>query len=553
VNWRTRAQFLGDKGVKLGPALSPREDRVRPVKPVAEPGPQGAGKTIAHKGLQGATAGWSDRLMAAIARKHELVDPDNAYYRMPDNSMRKVESSEQLGDAVRDDERQTLRAMEDQRPVLAAGSQLAGGLGMQAALAGAGLPVFSTPGQVLLGGLEGVGQTEHDLDTAEGMLEAGVRGTGNAALGFVLGKGGNLGPRKLVESQETIDRLVGPARAAIRKSNAKVTGQAEDIARKAVHADHAKDLKAIEGMRAKIQDRILRDYEKAATDSGMSPEQAAKMLTANEQQIQDAIEAEYRRALYGDYAKANKAGVRAVRDVRTAGAKAQPEHAETLEHFGGVLQSNVDETLAKGVPTPPVKMTREQMLAEVAKRMKSAKARGVKAVRAKHGTPPVMPAEELEALTQSRIKALQESGRLPSGADLSDDEIEGLAAMKLGDPRFLDAKNPDLARKFAAGTPPLPPEDALAEGLSDAPAVGEGLAGLVGTGTGLRGRALRAAVRKLLPQSPKAAFDEAVRDRAVAQALSKYFGPEIAGGVRELATDESDEWYDDAKRRLKGR
>ena len=518
-------------------------DAYRPVPP------QGLGETLVHKGAQGATLDWLDELTGKYIRNKVGDDAGSAALRMPDGTMRFLGTPDGAEAAGRDAMRQKLGAMDDQRPVVSAGAQLAGGLSTQAMLAAAGLPVFGAVGQAGLAGLEGVGQAEHGLDTTEGKIEALVRGGGNAALGGALGKIGGYGPKLGVEAQADIARLLGPARSAFRAAGDKVETEANDLARQAVLKEHAKDLAKIAKRRAEIGDKIYREFADTAHKSGVDP----KLLGASEKEIQDAIEAKFRKDLHGSYSKANKAGILAAREKQVGGVDIAPENAETLQHFAQLRSANANETLAKGIPTPPVRLTPEQMREEVVKQLSAAKAKGVRAVEKKYGDSPVMDPAKLQELVDARIKALQDSGALPAGRDLSLEDIEGLTAVKLGDPAFLESKNMDLARKVAAGRPPLPPDAALAEGLSERPKyeVAAAIADML-PGGGIKGRLGKRVLKAVGSQTDRGAFEQAVRNRAVSDLLAKYgLGPQLAAGVRELATDESDDWTDAAARRLR--
>lgn len=246
-----------------------------------------------------------------------------------------------------------------------------------------------------------------DTDVVEGGLKGGAAGGVVGGLGAVAGKAkrfyNSVRERLLAEkageigskAQEAIDDFGKRYDVAADKQAAKILKGEERVGAKA------------EALREQIKKKVYGEYVAQIQKAGVSPEQAEKILRGSEEEIKQAIEAEYRRALFGKHAQDVKALQTQIRNAEPIGAKWTPEQQETVDAAKKMYIDKAAETVDKGIPQAPQPLSPEAFKAEVQKRSAAAKA---KALKKSSAPPPALEPELLDDMAGKRLEAMKASG-----------------------------------------------------------------------------------------------------------------------------------------------
>lgn len=200
-----------------------------------------------------------------------------------------------------------------------------------------------------------------------------------------------------------------------------------------------------------IKKKIYGEYVAAIKKSGASPEDAQKILSANEGQIQEQIEAEYRKALFGKHAAEKKDLFTKIRNAEQLGAEWTPEQLDkTVSPAKTQYVQDASATVDKGLPVAPEKMSPDELRAEITRRAKASQAKGLKAAAAP--LPNLDPAL-LEDLAGKRMAAMEGSGLKfpqPTGASAPLPTPESVAQ------KAAELRARDEAMGLLKPKPPLP-------------------------------------------------------------------------------------------------
>lgn len=163
-----------------------------------------------------------------------------------------------------------------------------------------------------------------------------------------------------------------------------------------------------EKLHEKVKNQIYNEYSKAITKAGVSPDQATKLLQANESQIKEQIDAEFRKQMYGTYAKQKKDLFTKIRNAEDLGANWTPEqNASTVAPAKSQYIEDASAVVDKGLPVPPSKLSPEEFKAEVMKRSRAAQAKALGKI---SDPPPSLDPQMLQDLAAKRIQSLEASG-----------------------------------------------------------------------------------------------------------------------------------------------
>ena len=242
-----------------------------------------------------------------------------------------------------------------------------------------------------------------DEDLDDGALAGGALGVAGLAPGAAKKHFTSVKDRILAERAGDFDMVARDANDAFNK---RYETAAEKQTAKILKGQDREALKA-EVFKESLKRKVYSKYAAAAEKTGASPEQVKKILAGDKAAIEAEIEAEFRKAFFGKYAKDMTALHTQIRNAEPAGAQWTPEQQETVDAAKDLYVTKAGETVDKGIPVPPKRLTPEELQAEVIRRSEAAKARGVRSVSKE---PASLDPALVDDLAQKRLEAMKASG-----------------------------------------------------------------------------------------------------------------------------------------------
>lgn len=207
--------------------------------PAAPPKDPGFWRTLGRGMLQGFFKQGADEAAGALASTRSDVIGHG--YRMPDGTVRDLNSRGDVYRAVRDTERDIEAGAREFRPKTAFVANMAGDIASDAVLGALGVPVGSTPYQVASGALSGFLGNDADLSTEDTSGRDVASALGSAALGgaagYVLPKVGNQIARAFPGAMARLRQ--GLESSALDKARKVLTNGADQLSNRNPVADSA--------------------------------------------------------------------------------------------------------------------------------------------------------------------------------------------------------------------------------------------------------------------------------------------------------------------------
>lgn len=239
-----------------------------PVRGESNPGPAGEwateqetearGPTQGHAAINGFVGGATKRFADEMAGKtYEIGNYlRNLVHGVPkDEAVARKDEDYTFG---RGSAREDMEKSEKAWPKTSMASGMAGDLATDVVAASAGVPVFTPAGMALSGGLSGLGASEAELTTGDPREfgKAAVSAGGGAALGYGLGKGGEVLGGLAQGAGRKLGRAVGDAMNATKAAREEALASGVGVGRQATGEGH----------------RIIELAARAATDPRATPE-----------------------------------------------------------------------------------------------------------------------------------------------------------------------------------------------------------------------------------------------------------------------------------------